>query len=118
MGGLLSVLDVRNWRVRTRLVALILVPTVAVVLIGGYQIASAMSAAEEFLDRADALATAASEGPWRIEYLLGQGNDLLYALLTPGAVVVGSTLAPADARFIAAARSSSRPCPPSCCLAP
>ena len=47
-GGLLSVLDVRNWRVRTRLVALILVPTVAVVLIGGYQIASAMSAAEEF----------------------------------------------------------------------
>ena len=47
-GGLLSYLDVRNWRVRTRLVALILVPTVAVVLIGGYQIASAMSAADEF----------------------------------------------------------------------
>ena len=47
-GGPLGFLDVRNWRVRTRLVALILVPTVAVVLIGGYQIASAMSAADEF----------------------------------------------------------------------
>ncbi|MEV5413415.1 sensor histidine kinase [Thermopolyspora sp. NPDC052614] len=54
----------RNWRVRTRLIALILVPTVAVVLIGGFQVASAMGAANdfqrvnqlaEFVDRVSAL---------------------------------------------------------------
>ena len=47
-GERLGVFNVRNWRVRTRLIALILVPTVAVVLMGGYQVASAMGAANDF----------------------------------------------------------------------
>ncbi|MEV4167157.1 sensor histidine kinase [Nonomuraea dietziae] len=45
----------RNWRVRARLVALILVPTAAAVLLGGLQVVASTSAATDY-DRANQLA--------------------------------------------------------------
>ncbi|MEU7898537.1 nitrate- and nitrite sensing domain-containing protein [Nonomuraea sp. NPDC049152] len=45
----------RNWRVRARLVALILVPTAAAVLLGGFQVVASTSAAADY-DRANQLA--------------------------------------------------------------
>ncbi len=38
----------RNWRVRRRLVALILVPTIAAVLLGGVQVFASMSASDDY----------------------------------------------------------------------
>lgn len=67
-----------------------------------------MSAADR-LAQIRAQAEVATPGPWTVQYLLGQGNDLLYALVrvSSGEVkVVGSTLAEADARLIAQARES------------
>ena len=54
------------------------------------------------------LAEAATPGPWRTEYLMGAGNDLLTAIVagrtTPDDLrVIGSTLAERDGKFIAAA---------------
>ncbi|MFI6797665.1 sensor histidine kinase [Streptosporangium canum] len=43
-----SGLRLRNWRVRSRLVALILVPTAAAVLLGGVQVFASMRAAAEY----------------------------------------------------------------------
>ena len=54
------------------------------------------------------LAEAATPGPWRTEYLMGAGNDLLTAIVAGRATpddlrVIGSTLAERDGKFIAAA---------------
>ncbi|MFE3450658.1 nitrate- and nitrite sensing domain-containing protein [Nonomuraea sp. NPDC059194] len=49
----------RNWRVRARLVALILVPTAAAVLLGGFQVVASTSAAADY-DRANQLAKLAA----------------------------------------------------------
>ena len=54
------------------------------------------------------LAEAATPGPWRTEYLMGAGNDLLTAIIAGRATpddlrVIGSTLAERDGKFIAAA---------------
>ncbi|WP_204062553.1 sensor histidine kinase, partial [Planobispora siamensis] len=43
-----SSLRLRNWRVRSRLVALILVPTAAAVLLGGVQVIASMNAAADY----------------------------------------------------------------------
>ncbi|WP_307845248.1 nitrate- and nitrite sensing domain-containing protein [Planomonospora sp. ID67723] len=43
-----SGLRLRNWRVRSRLVALILIPTAAAVLLGGVQVVASMSAAADY----------------------------------------------------------------------
>ncbi|GII01143.1 sensor histidine kinase [Planobispora takensis] len=43
-----SGLRLRNWRVRSRLVALILVPTAAAVLLGGIQVIASMNAAADY----------------------------------------------------------------------
>ena len=51
------------------------------------------------------LAETATPGPWRTEYLLGRGNDLLTAILSgPVAAprVVGSLLREQDGRYVAA----------------
>ncbi|MGW4476172.1 nitrate- and nitrite sensing domain-containing protein [Nonomuraea sp. NPDC004354] len=50
----------RNWRVRARLVALILVPTAAAVLLGGIQVVASTSAAADY-DRANQLAKLAQQ---------------------------------------------------------
>ena len=57
------------------------------------------------------LAEAATPGPWRTEYLMGAGNDLLTAIVAGRATpddlrVIGSTLAERDGKFIAAANPS------------
>ena len=57
------------------------------------------------------LAEAATPGPWRTEYLMGAGNDLLTAIIAGRATpddlrVIGSTLAERDGQFIAAANPS------------
>ena len=64
----------------------------------------------ETLDLAELrrLAEAATPGPWRTEYLMGAGNDLLTAIIAGRATpddlrVIGSTLAERDGKFIAAA---------------
>ena len=54
------------------------------------------------------LAEAATPGPWRTEYLMGAGNDLLTAIIAGRATpddlrVIGSTLAERDGQFIVAA---------------
>ena len=54
------------------------------------------------------LAEAATPGPWRTEYLMGAGNDLLTAIIAGRATpddlrVIGSTLAERDGKFVAAA---------------
>ena len=54
------------------------------------------------------LAEAATPGPWRTEYLMGAGNDLLTAIVAGRATpddlrVIGSTLAERDGKFIVAA---------------
>ena len=54
------------------------------------------------------LAEAATPGPWRTEYLMGAGNDLLTAIVAGRATpddlrVIGSTLAERDGQFIVAA---------------
>ena len=54
------------------------------------------------------LAEAATPGPWRTEYLMGAGNDLLTAIIAGRATpddlrVIGSTLAERDGKFIVAA---------------
>ena len=54
------------------------------------------------------LAEAATPGPWRTEYLMGAGNDLLTAIVAGRATpddlrVIGSTLAERDGKFVAAA---------------
>ena len=54
---------------------------------------------------------AATPGPWRTEYLMGAGNDLLTAIIAGRATpddlrVIGSTLAERDGQFIAAANPS------------
>ena len=57
------------------------------------------------------LAEAATPGPWRTEYLMGAGNDLLTAIVAGRATpddlrVIGSTLAERDGKFVAAANPS------------
>ena len=54
------------------------------------------------------LLDAATPGPWRTEYLMGAGNDLLTAIVAGRATpddlrVIGSTLAERDGKFIVAA---------------
>ena len=54
------------------------------------------------------LAEAATPRPWRTEYLMGAGNDLLTAIVAGRATpddlrVIGSTLAERDGKFIVAA---------------
>ena len=53
------------------------------------------------------VAEAATPGPWRTEYLMGAGNDLLTAIIAGRATpddlrVIGSTLAERDGKFVAA----------------
>ncbi|MFI0422062.1 nitrate- and nitrite sensing domain-containing protein [Spongiactinospora sp. 9N601] len=48
--------SVRNWRVRSRLIVLVLIPTMAGVVLGGFRIADSVAEAEEY-ERARALAS-------------------------------------------------------------
>lgn len=49
------------------------------------------------IQKLEALKSASTTGPWRKEYILGGGNDLLYAIIPHSMVpVIGSTLAEAD----------------------
>ncbi|GAA2859994.1 nitrate- and nitrite sensing domain-containing protein [Streptosporangium fragile] len=72
-----------NWRVRSRLVALVLVPTVAAVLLGGVQVLASMSAADDYQrvndlarlsDRVGALAHELAEERDRTAWFIALGR--------------------------------------------
>ncbi|MFD0889394.1 nitrate- and nitrite sensing domain-containing protein, partial [Streptosporangium algeriense] len=69
-----SGLRLRNWRVRSRLVALILVPTAAAVLLGGIQVVASLRAATDY-QRVNDLARL-SDHIGALTHALAQERDL------------------------------------------
>ena len=88
--------SLKNWRVRSRLFLLVIIPTVTAVALGGFRIASAVQSAEVY-QRVENLANLSGQITGLVQALQNEREDTVnYIVLGPGPITHGRGFAKGD----------------------